>query len=287
MRNLTITRKKSFVGCLGKMKVYIEDSEAGELEINGVSCRKLGTLKNGETHTFTIGDQAAKVFVIADELSRGYCNDCYPLPAGTEDVVISGKNKFHPGAGNPFRFDGVTDPELLANRKKGNGKGFVIMIVSILIGLAVGSILSKGLTAGKSAHPKDFSAEGMTITLTDDFREESYQGFTQCYESRSVAVFTLKEDFTLMPGLKDYSVYDYGQLVAESNQVDPSELETNRGILYFDYVTQGSDGKDYYYMVTLHKGNDAFWLIEFATPVNNQDQMYSQFLSWAVSVTFD
>ena len=145
MRNLTITRQKSFVASLAKMKVYIEDPEANELEINGVGCRKLGTLKNGETATFPIGDQAAKVFVIADKVSRGFCCDYYPITAGTENVVLTGKNKVHPGAGNPFRFDGVTDPEVLENRKKGNGKGIVILIVSALAGVITGLLLSMSM----------------------------------------------------------------------------------------------------------------------------------------------
>ena len=51
MRNLTIKRTKSYVACLAKMKVYIEDRVSGDLVINGVSCRKLGTLKNGEEAT--------------------------------------------------------------------------------------------------------------------------------------------------------------------------------------------------------------------------------------------
>ena len=145
MRNLTITRQKSFVASLVRMKVYIEDPQANELEINGVGCRKLGTLKNGETATFLIGDQAARVFVIADKVSRGFCCDCYPLPAGTEHVVLTGRNKFHPGAGNAFRFDGVTDPEVLANRKKGSSKGIVILIVSALAGVITGLLLSMSI----------------------------------------------------------------------------------------------------------------------------------------------
>ena len=102
-------------------------------------------MKNGETATFPIGDQAAKVFVIADKVSRGFCNNYYPLSIGTEDVVLTGKNKFHPGAGNPFRFDGVTDPEVLENRKKGNGKGIVILIVSALAGVITGLLLSMSI----------------------------------------------------------------------------------------------------------------------------------------------
>ena len=75
MRNLTIKRQKSFVACLGKMKVYIEDPMANDLVIKGVYCRKLGDLKNGEEKTFQIGDNAAKVFVIADALSKDFCNE--------------------------------------------------------------------------------------------------------------------------------------------------------------------------------------------------------------------
>ena len=77
MRNLTIKRTKSFVGCLAKMKIYIEDPTSNEMLINNTSCRKIGDLKNGEEKTFQIGEQEAKVFVIADKLSKNYCNEYY------------------------------------------------------------------------------------------------------------------------------------------------------------------------------------------------------------------
>lgn len=286
MRNLTITRAKSFVACLGKMKVYIEDPEANELLINGVPCRKLGDLKNGATVTFPITEQAARVYVIADKVSCNYSNDFYPLEAGTEDVTLSGKNHFNPGAGNPFRFDGNTSPEVLANRKKGSRKGILVLIVAVVIGLFVG--LYGPLRVNVSTvEPEEFSAEGMAITLTNQFDEVSYQGFTQCYESKTVAVFTLKEDFTLMDGLEDYTLEDYGLLVVQSNGMDSSVLRTEKGILYFDYTTQGGDGQDYYYMATLHKGSDAFWLIQFATPASNESKYRDQFLDWAATVDFE
>ena len=65
MRDLSIKRNKSFVGCLAKLKVYIEDIDSKDIVINGVPCRKLGELKNGEMKTFQIGEESAKVFVIA------------------------------------------------------------------------------------------------------------------------------------------------------------------------------------------------------------------------------
>ena len=113
MRNLTIQRTKSFVGCLMKVQVYIEDHERFDTVINEVPCRKLFDLKNGEAKSLHISEEAAKIFVIMDQASKNYCNDYYNLPAGTEDVILTGRNHYNPGAGNPFRFDGVTDEDVL------------------------------------------------------------------------------------------------------------------------------------------------------------------------------
>lgn len=285
MRNLTITRQKSFVGSAMKLKVYIEDAEAQELTISGVPCRKLGTLKNGETASFVISDQAARVFVIADKASRNYSNDYYPVPAGTEDVTIAGKNKYNPFIGNPFRFEGVTDPEVLANRKKGNGKSAVIMILALIVGFAFG--FAKNFLLTDTVKPQDFSVAGMTITLTNQFEEQHYDGFTQCYESDAVAILTLKEEFSLMEGLEDYTVEDYGRLVLASNSMDEELLKQENGVWYFAYTAEGGDGDTYYYCATLHKSGDAFWMIQFATPVSNESKLHDQFIDWAAGVTFE
>ena len=145
MRNLTIKRTKTFVACLAKMKVYIEDHSSSEITINDVPCRKLGELKNGEEKTFEIGDEAARVFVIADSLSKNYCNDFYELPDGHEDIVLSGKNCFNLASGNAFRFDNNDSQAALANRKRGTGQGVVVMIVAIVVGAILGFVISMSL----------------------------------------------------------------------------------------------------------------------------------------------
>ena len=141
MRKLTIKRQKSFVGCLVKAKVYIEDAIASETEINGVPCRKLGDLKSGEEKTFEIENTAKKLFVIADQMSKGFCNEFVNIPEGEDDVYFSGKNHFNPLNGNAFRFDGVTDEETLQNRKENAKKGGPIMAVCIAIGFVVGFVV--------------------------------------------------------------------------------------------------------------------------------------------------
>ena len=138
MRKLTIKREKSFVACMGKFKVYIEDPTANDMKIKGVNCRKLGDLKNGEEKSFEIGESAARVFLIADSLSKGYCNEFYRLSEGDGDVYLTGKCHFNPAAGNAFRFDGVNDPEVLANRKKATQKGIIVLVVACIVGFVVG-----------------------------------------------------------------------------------------------------------------------------------------------------
>ena len=141
MRKLTIKRTKSFVACLMSMKVYIEDHSSSELVINDIPCRKLGDIKNGEEKTFEIGEEAARIFVIADKLSKDYCNDVYELPAGAEDISLTGKNQMNPANGNAFRFDNNNSEAAQANRKRGTNKGTIIMIVAIVVGAIVGFII--------------------------------------------------------------------------------------------------------------------------------------------------
>ena len=155
------------------------------------------------------------------------------------------------------------------------------LIVAFILGIFI------GLGRTRIVEEKDFSVEGMTITLNEEFSRTNYEGFTQCFESKAVAVFTLKEAFSLMPGLEDYTLRDYADLVVSANGMSSAELKEEQGILYFAYVTQGGDGEDYYYVATLHKGSDAFWLIQFATPASNQEKLHDRCIDWAATVKFE
>ena len=284
MRNLTIKRKKSFVGCLGKMKVYIEDSLANELEINGAPCRKLGDLKNGEEKTFLVSESAARVYVIADKLSKNYCNEFYPLPEGEEDVVLTGKNCFNPAVGNPFRFDGVTDEEVLKNRKKGGKRGTLIFVIAIAVGVVVGSLVSKFLLSNAfAAEPKTFLEQDMQITLTDKFeKQESTGDFDYIYQSRTVVVQVFRESFTEGIGMEEWSTEEYAEAMIEVNEFD-CEVRTESGFVCFDR-SKSVSGKDYRYFSVILKGDDAFYYVEFICVEKNFEDYKSDFIEWAKSV---
>ena len=288
MRNLTIKREKSFVGSLAKMKVYIEDPTSNEICINDISCRKIGDLKNGEEKTFQIDEQEVKIYVIADKLSKNYCNEFYQLPAGQEDVFLSGKNKFNPANGNAFRFDNNESEENIANRKRGTRKGLLFLIVAAIVGAVVGYSITSNLFLNKTPDPKDFSSNGMTIKLTDEFVKTDVENYTVAYDSKNVAVFALKEAFALADGFQDYTLEQYGNLVLQNNNLSSSKIEDKEGLIGFEYEFTNPDTKDTYkYFSFVYKSNDAFWLVQFATLTENVDEYSSKIIEWAKTISFE
>ena len=284
MRNLTITRTKSFVGCLGTMKVYIEDVMGGKLNINGFPCRKLGKLKNGATVTFEIPDTATRIYVIADRLSVSFCNEFYPIPAGTEDIVLTGKNHYNPANGHAFLFDGVTDEAVLANRKKSSHKGLIVLIVALIIGFAIGFASTSGIFDGP-AETKAFREEGLSITLTDDFIPQKLEGYTLCYGSPKVAVFALEEPFSLAAELADMTLDEYGELLLQANAVDSELQKTEYGTPYFTYnFTNPQTNETYTYYTFTYQGETAFWLVQFIVLTENVAEYQDDIFDWARTV---
>ncbi len=288
MRNLTIKRTKSFVGCLAKMKIYVEDPTSNEICINNTPCRKIGDLKNGEEKTFQISEQEVKVFVIADKLSKNFCNEFYQLSAGQEDVFLSGKNKFNPANGNAFLFDNNANEEAQQNRKNSSKKGLLIICAAAIIGAIVGYTATSNLFFGSEVEPKVFSENGMSITLTNEFRQVQMQNYTNCYDSAKVAVFALKEEFALADGFENYTLEQYGNLVLQNNNLTSLELKSVDGLTGFEYESTNPDTKDtYMYFSFIYKSKDAFWLVQFATLTENADEYNSKITEWAKNISFE
>ena len=290
MRNLTITRHKSFVGCLGKLKVYIEDVTQGETEINGVPCRFLGKIRNGETATFEISGNAARVFVIADKLTKNFCSDFAPIPSGSADVSLSGKCRFNPAAGNAFRFDGALSPEVSAMRRKGVKKGIVVLAVALIVGFIAGFTVTKLATSDENEEkvytPKEFSADGMKITLNDSFTEKDFDRFTAAFTSESAAVFVTKEAFADYPDAAGWSVEEYGSAVMSANGVSGTALVADGDLRYFDYEKKAENGMVNKFRSFVFKGKDAFWLVQFACPSAKAADLSGDIFDWARSVAF-
>lgn len=284
MRNLRILRQKAFAASMVAGKVYISDPVSGDTDINGILCRKIGTLKNGEEGCYPISEEACTVFVVGDKLSRNYCSAYYHIPAGNEDVSLSGKHKLDPTTGNPFCFDGAENQQPLPNQKPAaTAKARLFFFGLVALGVIAGILIARLIMAPSEAAEITFSSNGMSITLTEDFEEIPNPDFTVCYGSPTTGVSILRERFVKYPMLRDLPIEEYTELFEE-----PVTLNHEDGLYWYEYEAEDeAEDETYRYFAYIYKTDNAYWEVHFGTIDSLADSMEDDFAAWAKTVTFD
>ena len=147
--------------------------------------------------------------------------------------------------------------------------------------------MKNGFLFDKAPQPKQFSHGEMSITLTDEFVESKFENNDFVYDSKNVAVFGLRESFDSAEGFGENTLEEYGKLVIKNNGQDSSKLATNDEFAryYYDF-TNPQNNITYRYFTYMYKSDGAFWLIQFATSIDDVDTYASQIEYWAKSVKF-
>jgi hypothetical protein len=164
--------------------------------------------------------------------------------------------------------------------------------IAIVLGIAIPVLVFTGFTVfnaflGKvdDAQPKDFSKAGLTITLTQAFKERDAVSQTATYVSQRDLVFTLKEDFPSLADVgipSDTTLRDYASFILENNGIDATLLGSEARP-WFTYSHQ-ANGKEYSYLVTVYRGSDAYWVVSFACESGRYTASEAQFQKWADTV---
>ena len=156
------------------------------------------------------------------------------------------------------------------------------------LSLLLAAVMLFGLTSCMEATPKDFTCEGMTVTLTNRFKEANYEGYTVCYQSSDMMVIVLKESFSLQAGLDKMTLDEYAKLVRQANtSKSPSEITKHESFQSMEYTFLNEQEKQTYsYFTTMFKGPDAFWMIQFASKEEDYASHKDTFLEFANSVKF-
>lgn len=159
----------------------------------------------------------------------------------------------------------------------------------LVICLAVGIFSGCSLLSAKSGADKTFTSdEGLTITLTDNFSKSQIEGYTLCYDSFDAAVFALKESFSDYPELdmQNMALDEYKGYVIEANsKFSPKEDTSFDGLTVLKYEYYVEEQKsNFTYFISLFKGSDAFWLVQFACKSSNYGEFEPYFVKWAKSV---
>ena len=269
MRTLTVRREKRFAGSHGEFRLFIED-DAGAETVCGTGCTYLGNLKNGEENTFSVPEGERRIFVAGNTTPKNQCSDLFRLsPEG--DVSLTGRCKIVPCGGIRFYFDDVHDKETLDNRKSAVLHGFLLRMIAVLIGVTLGFILvltdkAVGLGLFDNPSPQDFSWNGITLTLTDEFCESSLAGFDRVYLSPRCAVLINRDDFSAITVPDILTAGEYLSYLRENNvDMDPSEIiSRDDGSVYFEYVNSGNGSDtEYRYFVFAFRTEYAYWRVQF------------------------
>ncbi|MBR0386037.1 MAG: hypothetical protein IJI05_05780 [Erysipelotrichaceae bacterium] len=154
-------------------------------------------------------------------------------------------------------------------------------------------LLLSGLTACKkeeeepTVKEKVFETENFTVTLTDDFRESSAEGFDWCLENKDVAVlfsYATREMLNEMGYPAEYNLDDFTTDVIADDEVISQESHENYNL--FDYYSKDSDGNnDFYFLVGVYGSDDKFLLVNFACDAGAKSEFEDQFRTWAGKVT--
>ena len=130
---------------------------------------------------------------------------------------------------------------------------------------------------------KTFTEGDFQITLTDEFEETKEEGYFSIYRSKTAKVATMREPKTIFG---DITLEEYCDLVAQANGRSGAKVHKEDGFLWFDYTNTTSEQALYCVMVCC-EGEDAFWIVNFATPVTNQGKYKETFFDWARTIQVD
>lgn len=285
MRELSIRRANSYVDMLETLNVYMEDPATGDTLINGIYCRKIGELANGERKIFEIEETQAKVFAITDNARQDVCNEYYQLPEGASPVFLSGQNMIHPTDGHTFRFD----QNMKIRRRMSRKKRRILTGISIVAGcLLLCAAIAFFVSLIPTGEPKTFTHRDMSITLTDEFRKTKVDMWDVAYKTTDVVVGAKRQGFYANPGLKYYSAIQYADAVMRKSGID-STIQIRPGELtYFVFSEQSKDeGITYRFYCYVYKTTDAFWIVEFCVPEEQVSRYEKTIAEWARSVDFN
>ena len=163
-----------------------------------------------------------------------------------------------------------------------------LMVLITTLGTVVGKNFVNWFSNHDEFEPKEFSSDGMTITLTTAFREENYITQTAAYSSKDVLVLVGKEAFSSAKEIEKLTLNEYSELVLKGNGIPLSDLEDYYGIPCFEYDAKEENlNRIVHYKAFMYKTNEAFWMIQFGVLKEYQNKYSAQINEWATSVRFD
>lgn len=167
----------------------------------------------------------------------------------------------------------------------GMGVNDVKRIIAVVLLFAV--VLTFAGCGVKDTKDKVFTCEEMSITLNEGYTETEMEGYTACFDSATVAVFIIKEEFSLMVGFEDYTLEQYADLVMQANSARTPERADTDELTCMKYSYFNSEeNQNYIYLASLYKSDNAFWMVQFVCKEEDYAEHEAYFIERAKTVQF-
>ena len=290
MRQLKITREKT-VTLSSSFYVCIADENSTDLKIKNVPCRLLGRLKNGGEASFEIPETEACVYVYEKKLSRDYTYDMYRIPAGEEDVALTGRSVFNPATSSSFRFYDNETEEALTNRAEADAKAKKVFVRNRILGLVIGvSVVLLAVFLASlflRERPETFKIADASVTLTNKFTAESAgeSGVEDEYYLYASSRDVICEFFLADPAdIK--TVDDAENFYALYFGLQNVQRYKREGLTYFTCTEQGTETL-LSSVVFMFEKNDTVHMLWFSTLPEDSEKYMTKFMEWAKTVVID
>lgn len=282
MRILTVRRTESFVGVLAPVRFYLSDP-AGTVKILGTPCRLLCSLRSGQEERVEIGQEECILFAVVGRVGKNIRNDLWRLPAGEEDVALSGSIR---GITAGFIFDGMTDPFALQNRDKNRRARALLLSLLMVCVILTGALIGLSATAS-SPEPKDFTVDNLTVTLNERFRSVRDSGDPDItsFTNNRVWVSVSFQDKPSGMELREY-VERSRQAVEKQEAYDTDGVEESDGLIRFIYRSDTVSGEMLGYAYFYANPDGRIALVQFVMPTSYRERYVESVPQWAKSVRF-
>lgn len=160
---------------------------------------------------------------------------------------------------------------------------FPVFTISVLFIALVIFILSSVFFNKEFNNEKVFTADDMSITLTNDFYEKSQVNYKTTYISEEIVIYVIKEDFSFFED-PNISLEEYADIIIYNNEID-SEVKQRDGLTCFTSIWPGQ-GNPLKNLGVVYRGDNAFWFFQFVCFEDEYDLYEDTIIDFAKSISF-
>ena len=153
-----------------------------------------------------------------------------------------------------------------------------------IVALVLVTLLLISVCACEDSGAKTFTQDEFSITLSEDYGMVPHVSYFVSYETadKKAVLVTKDRKFIVedIAGKTNLSLLEYANLVIETNRKgnDPNETD---GVIWYTYT----DNAGFTYLATVHKSQEAFWLVQFVCETTEFDDLKDTFFTYAKSVS--